>query len=260
MDYPLIGPEDPAPYSVYNERGAARVLIVCDHASPAIPKGMNQLGLADWVLERHVAFDIGAASVARALADGLDAPAVLSGYSRLIVDPNRPLDNATAFIKVSDGIAIPGNLQLSEHEKWLRIKSFFEPYHSAIEDRLDTYRSRGVTPAIIAVHSCTPVFDRIVPRWHIGVMWDKDPRIAVPLIQELNEADGVCFGENEPYSGRDPHDYTLDHHAEAAGLPYVGLEVRQDLVNTDDGARHWAGVLTRALTGILKDDGLYRPL
>jgi predicted N-formylglutamate amidohydrolase len=260
MDYPLIGPEDPAPYSLYNESGAAKVLIVCDHASPAIPKRMNQLGLADWVLERHVAFDIGAAGVTRAVADGLDAPAVLSGYSRLLVDPNRPVDNATAFVQVSDGIAIPANLQLSDHEKRLRIKSFFEPYHSAIQDRLDAFRSRGVTPAVIAVHSCTPVFDRIVRRWHIGVMWDKDPRIAMPLIQELTKADGVCFGDNEPYSGRDPHDYTLDHHAEAAGLPYVGLEVRQDLVSTDAGVRQWARVLIRALKGILEDDGLYRPL
>lgn len=260
MDYPLIGAGDPAPYSVYNQSGAARVLIVCDHASPAIPKAMNQLGLADWVLERHVAFDIGAASVARTLAQRLDAPAVLSGYSRLIVDPNRPLDDTTAFIQVNDGIAIPGNLQLSEDEKQLRIQSFFEPYHSAIAERLDAFRTRGITPAMVAIHSCTPVFDQVVRRWHVGVMWDKDHRVAVPLIRELNKVDGVCVGENEPYSGKDPHDYTLDHHAEAAGLPYVGIEVRQDLVNTDDGARRWAGVLADALESILTDDGLYRPL
>jgi predicted N-formylglutamate amidohydrolase len=117
---------------VYNETGAARALIVCDHASPAIPQGMRQLGLADWVFERHVAFDIGAASLARHLADRLGAPAILSGYSRLIVDPNRRTDDATAFAKVSDGIAVPGNLRLSLKERRRRIASFFEPYHAAI--------------------------------------------------------------------------------------------------------------------------------
>ena len=260
MDYPLIGPEDPAPYTVYNEAGAAKVLVLCDHASRAIPKGMNQLGVADWVLERHVAFDIGAASVARALADGLDAPAVLAGYSRLVVDPNRQLCDPSAFIQINEGIAIPGNFELSAREKQPRIESFFEPYHAEIERRLDAFRSRGITPAVISVHSCTPVFDRVVRRWHLGVMWDKDSRIAKRLIQELNRVDRVCVGENEPYSGKDPHDYTLDHHAEPAGLPYVGLEVRQDLVNTDDGAREWAGILTSALKEVLEDQTLYRPL
>jgi predicted N-formylglutamate amidohydrolase len=125
--YPLIGPGDPPPYLTYNEAGAASVLLVADHASPYFPAAMNQLGLADWVLERHVTWDIGSDQLTRFLADLIDAPAILAGFSRLIVDPNRKLDDPTAFVEVSDGISIPGNQGLSEDQKALRVQSFFQP-------------------------------------------------------------------------------------------------------------------------------------
>ena len=192
------------------------MLLVADHASPYFPAGMNQLGVADWVLERHVAWDIGSDELTRYLADALDAPAVLAGFSRLIVDPNRKLDDRTAFIQVSDGIAIPGNLDLDEAQKALRVQSFFEPYHNAIDKRIERFTANGTIPAFISVHTCTPEFDRIVRPWHIGVMWDQDPRIAVPLIEKFNSMDEICIGDNEPYSGRHPHDFTIDHHAEPA--------------------------------------------
>jgi predicted N-formylglutamate amidohydrolase len=96
--------------------------------------------------------------------------------------------------------------------------------------------------------------------WHIGIMWDKDPRIPLPLIQRLERMDGICIGDNEPYSGRHPHDFTIDYHAEPAGLPHVGIEVRQDLVKSKEGAREWAGILAEALGEILSDKGLYRTL
>jgi len=259
-EYPLIGPGDPPPFMTYNDRGRASVLLAADHASPFFPAAMNQLGLANWVLERHVAWDIGSDQLTRFLADELDAPAVLAGFSRLIVDPNRNPDDPTAFVKVSDGIAIPGNLDLDEREKALRIQSFFKPYHDAISSRLEQFEARGVVPVLISVHTCTPVFDRVVRPWHIGVMWDRDPRIAVPLMQNLRQMDGVCIGDNEPYSGRHPHDFTIDHHAEPGGLPHVGIEVRQDLVSDDRGARRWAAVLAEALRPALGDAGLYRRL
>mgnify|MGYP001827532883 FL=1 len=235
------------------------MLLVADHASPYFPAGMNQLGVADWVLERHVAWDIGSDELTRYLADALDAPAVLAGFSRLIVDPNRKLDDRTAFIQVSDGIAIPGNLDLDEAQKALRVQSFFEPYHNAIDKRIERFTANGTIPAFISVHTCTPEFDRIVRPWHIGVMWDQDPRIAVPLIEKFNSMDEICIGDNEPYSGRHPHDFTIDHHAEPAGLPHVGIEVRQDLVRDREGARRWAGILAGALAEILDDESLYQP-
>jgi len=259
-EYPLIGPGDSPPFMTYNDHGKASVLLVADHASPYFPAALNQLGLADWVLERHVACDIGSAMLARFLADSLGAQAVLAGFSRLIVDPNRKPDDPSAFAEVSDGIAIPGNIGLDDRQKALRIQSFFQPYHDAISAKLDSFQEKGITPAMISVHTCTPVFDRVVRPWHIGILWDKDPRIPRHMIEHFERVEEICFGDNEPYSGRHPHDFTIDYHAEPAGLPHVGIEVRQDLVGDSAGAREWAGILADALRAILADESLYRPL
>lgn len=256
--WPLIGPGDPPPFTIHNPVGKAPFLLVCDHASRAFPRALGQLGVADWVLERHVAWDIGSADLCRALSDRFDAPAVMAGYSRLVVDLNRQLHDPSAFIAVSDGIAIPGNLELSEDDRRARVESFFAPYHGAVAQRLDAFRSRGHVPALVSIHTCTPVFNRVVRQWHIGVMWDRDPRIAQPLIEHLNAVEGVCVGDNEPYSGRHPNDYTVDVHAEQPGLPCVGVEVRQDLVDHPGGVERWAGILGDALDAVLSDPGLYR--
>jgi predicted N-formylglutamate amidohydrolase len=255
--YPLIKPGDPPPYLTYNNNGAAKVLLVADHAKPYFPAGMNQLGLADWVLERHVTSDIGSDMLTNHLADLLDAPAILAGFSRLIVDPNRKVNDPSAFVEISDGITIPGNLDLSEAQKQLRIQSFFNPYHQAISERLNQFKSNGIVPALISVHTCTPVFAQVVRPWHIGIMWDKDPRIALAMMEKLKLNEAVCFGDNEPYSGRHTHDHTIDFHAEPAGIPHVGIEVRQDLVRTPEGALKWAGILADALQNALEDEKLY---
>ncbi len=256
----LIGPGDPPPFTVFNADGRARVLFVSDHSGRAFPERLAQLGLADWVLEQHVAWDIGSGDVARCLAERFDAPLVAASYSRLVIDTNRHPDDPTLCTPLSEGIAIPGNMDLSSADRAARRAALFDPYHDAIEGQLDAIRACDVVPAIIAIHSCTPVFDRVVRPWHIGVLWDKDPRIAVPLLERLDAAEGVCVGDNEPYSGRDPHDYTMDHHGEAARIPHVSIELRQDLIDTPEGAREWAGILGDALADILADDALYRLL
>ena len=242
----------------FNAGGRAPVLVVCDHATRRIPAELGQLGLDDWVLDTHVAWDIGAADVACRLARMLDAPAVLSGFSRLVVDPNRGLDRTEAFPPISAGIAIPGNQALDAVERRRRAEAFWLPYHEAIARRLDAFRQQGVTPAFISVHSCTPVYDRFVRPWHIGVMWDLDTRMGPPLIDALNRWGDIHVGDNEPYSGRHPFDYTIDHHAEAAGLPCVGLEIRQNLIDEPDGADYWARLIARCLQPVLADDALYQ--
>jgi predicted N-formylglutamate amidohydrolase len=257
QDYPLIGPGDPPPYSIYNPGGTAPILLVCDHASREFPAAMQQLGVADWVLDQHVACDIGAGMVTRHLADRLNAPAVLAGYSRLIVDLNRKLHDASAFIKVSDGIAIPGNLDIGDDEREQRIQSFFNPYHDAITDQLENFKARGVVPAFLSIHTCTPVFNNVVRHCQIGVMWDCDPRIPVSLMEKLSKHPDLRVGDNEPYSGRHPNDYTIDFHAEAAGIPSVGIEVRQDLVSTSEGAARWAKVLAEAFEDVLQDTSIH---
>lgn len=256
-EYPLIGPGDPPPFSIYNPDGTAPVLLVCDHASREFPAAMHQLGLADWVLDKHVACDIGAGMVTKHLADHLNAPAVLAGYSRLIVDLNRQLHHESAFIKVSDGIGIPGNLDIGDEEREQRIQSFFNPYHDAISGLLDDFKNREIVPAFLSIHTCTPVFNNVVRHCQIGVMWDSDPRIPTPLMAKLNEVPDLNVGDNEPYSGRHPNDYTIDFHAEGLGLPNVGIEVRQDLVNSPEGAARWAGVLGDAFEVVLKDASIY---
>lgn len=253
----LIGPEDPAPFSVFNPDGTAKVLFVSDHSGRAIPKHMQQLGLADWVMDKHVAWDIGSGDVARHLAEHFDATLISANYSRLVIDTNRPPQDPTLCIPLSEGIAIPGNMDLTDTDIANRRAAFFDPYHKAIDTQLDSLTERGFTPAIIAIHSCTPVFDQIVRPWHVGILWDKDPRIAVPLLAHFDATPEVCVGDNEPYSGKDPHDYTMDHHGEGRRLPHVSIELRQDLIDTPEGARHWAGVLADALDSILADETLY---
>jgi predicted N-formylglutamate amidohydrolase len=147
---------------------------------------MQQLGLDAGALDLHIAWDIGSAELARGLADLLDAPLILGGYSRLLIDLNRQPDDASAIPPVSDGTLIPGNADVDEQQRALRIRSFFEPYHAAIRARLDQFQAAGLTPAFLSVHTCTPVFDGLQRPWHIGVMWDKDPRIAIPMLQQLN--------------------------------------------------------------------------
>ena len=256
----LIGPDDPPPISVFNPTGSTKVLFVSDHSGRAIPEHMQQLGLADWVMEKHVAWDIGSGDVARCLAERFDAPLISANYSRLVIDTNRPPEDATLCIELSEGIAIPGNMDLSHAEIAARKAVFFDPYHAAIDAQLEALSQRGFAPAIIAIHSCTPVFDQVVRPWHVGVLWDKDPRIAEPLLAHFEALTDVCVGDNEPYSGKDPHDYTMDHHGEDRRLPHVSIELRQDLIDTQEGARQWAAVLGDALENILADEALYTHL
>lgn len=256
----LMGPADPPPYIIYNDSGKAPVLLVADHAGREIPQALQQLGLDPESMDLHIAWDIGSADLARGLADLLDAPLILGAYSRLLIDLNRQPDDATAIPPISDGTLIPGNAIVDEQQKTTRITSFFQPYHAAISERLDQFQAAGITPAFLSIHTCTPVFNQLHRPWHIGVMWDKDPRIAIPMLQQLNQMEGLCIGDNQPYSGRHPHDFTIDFHAERRGIPYVGIEVRQDLVGDGAGCTKWAGVLAAALHAPLAEPGIYCPL
>lgn len=254
---PLIGPGEPGPFHVVNPQGRARLLLVCDHASKRIPAALDNLGLDELALGRHIACDIGAGEVTERLSQRLDAPAVLAGYSRLVVDCNRGLGDPTSILAVSDGEFIPGNQGLDEEQKAERARQFFHPYHDAIRRRLESFERRGIVPAFVAIHSFTPIFKNVRRPWQIGILWDTDPRIPVPLMQALR-AQGINVGDNEPYSGKAPADHTVDHHAEGGGLPHVSIEIRQDLVDHPDGVARWARILGDALEAILADDTLYR--
>ena len=255
---PLIGPGDPPPAEVLNPGGAAPMVLVCDHARRCIPKALGTLGLPEAELRRHIAYDIGAAAVTRHLSARFDAPAVLSGYSRLVIDPNRALDDPTAVPVVSDDVVIPGNRALDAADVRRRVEAFFTPYHAAVAAAVAAKRDSGVVPAFVSIHSFTPEMRGVARPWHVGVLWDHDPRIPVPLIARLRADGRWCVGDNEPYSGRGTLGGTVETHATPAGLPNVLLEIRQDLIATPDGAAEWAAIVGDALEAVLADPGLYR--
>ncbi|NCF36187.1 MAG: hypothetical protein GWP56_07335 [Gammaproteobacteria bacterium] len=258
-DASIIGPDDPAPYSIINERGKASVLLAGDHVSNVIPKSLDNLGLDEATLQQHIAYDIGTRKLIYHLVEHLDAPAVLAGYSRLVVDLNRSLEDPSVMPEVSDDVVIPGNQNMSREHRNERIHCCYTPYRKAIDTMLHRCRENGVVPAFISIHSFTPQMAGFVRPWHAGILWDKDPRIPLPLMANLcAHPDGFNIGDNEPYSGKHPADYTIDHHAEAAGLPHVSIEIRQDLVDTEDGAERWATILHDALREILQDPELYQ--
>ena len=256
--YPLIGRDDPPPFVILHEHGAAPALVICDHASRAFPRGMKRLGLPELPSWQHIAWDIGAGELARGLANVLDAPAVLAGYSRLIVDCNRKPEDPEAFRLESDGWVVPGNASLGEFERRTRLACFFDPYHEAIAAMLAGFRRRGVVPMVVSVHTFTPEMAGTARPWHIGVLWDKDESSARRLIAGLRQVEGLVVGDNQPYSGKHPSDYTIDHHAEQAGLPHVCIEVRQDTLESPAGVERWVRLLGRLLSELISDPDLRR--
>ncbi|PWC34697.1 N-formylglutamate amidohydrolase [Azospirillum sp. TSO35-2] len=247
----MLGPDDPPPVTRLNPEAAGPLLLVCDHASRAIPRALGDLGLPEEQLCRHIAYDIGAAELTRRLAARFGATALLSGYSRLVIDPNRALDDPTAIPVVSDDVVIPGNRALDAEAEALRVDAIFRPYHDAVAAAVAAIRGRGQVPVMVSVHSFTPAMRGVARPWHIGVLWDHDPRLPLPLMAALRADGRWCVGDNEPYSGRGTSGGTVETHATPAGYPNALLEVRQDLIATPEGADLWAQVLGDALEPIL---------
>jgi predicted N-formylglutamate amidohydrolase len=248
----LLAADDPPPFEVVHPERRTKLLLVCDHASRAVPRALGTLGLSDAELRRHIGWDIGAAEVTRRLGDLLDARAVLAGYSRLVIDCNRGLEDATSIPAESDGVVVPGNVGLTPAARVQRVAACFRPCHAAIAAELAEFAARGAAPIVFSIHSFTPIMNGAERPWHIGVLWNHDPRVPVPLIAELAAADPRrVVGDNEPYSAREPAGYTIRTHAELAGLPHAAIEIRQDLIDTPAGAAYWAEALAAALRPIL---------
>lgn len=225
------------------------LIFLCDHASHALPPTYGTLGLAAPEFKRHIASDIGAAAVTRALAAAFGAPALLGVWSRLLIDLNRGPDDPTLVMKISDGALIPGNAASDGDEVARRIAAFHAPYHAAIEAEIGACQAAGFAPALVSMHSFTPVW-RDVPRpWQIGILWDRDARLARPLIAAF-EAAGLVTGDNQPYDGALEGD-TLWTHATARGLPNVLIEVRQDLIADAAGIAAITPVIADALRAAL---------
>ncbi|MBL8669642.1 MAG: N-formylglutamate amidohydrolase [Alphaproteobacteria bacterium] len=246
-------------FTEVNPDGNASAVLVCDHGGNEVPADLHGLGLDPTELTRHIGYDIGAADVARCLAAALDAPAVIASFSRLVIDPNRDPDDPTAVPVISDGTIVPGNRGLDAAARAARVARYFRPYHDAVARRVAGVAARGRPPALISVHSFTPVMKGEARPWHVGVLWDEDGRIPLPLLAALRAERDLTVGDNEPYSGRKGQfGYTVPRHADAHGYPNVLLEIRQDLIDTPAGAEAWAALLARHLAPILADPATYR--
>jgi predicted N-formylglutamate amidohydrolase len=221
-------------------------LVTCDHASNHVPDeiGGGSLGLPEAEMGRHIAYDIGAAEVTRRLADLLGAPAILSRFSRLVIDPNRGEDDPTLIMKLYDGTIIPGNRHIDVAERERRLDTYYRPYHRAYAE----LAARRADTIIVAVHSFTPRLNGRAPRpWHVGILraeWDQ--RLSRPLLDILGAEPDLCVGENQPYAGHLPGD-AIDRHALIPGRPNALIELRHDLIADLGGQHAWAERLAPVL-------------
>ena len=245
----LLAADEPLPFFVRNPDSTRPILLICDHASRRFPRSLGTMGLDPFARRCHLALDIGAAQLTEALADSLGATAVLCQYSRLIVDCNRQLMDPGAFLEFGDGVVVPGNRNLHREDKEQRAEEIYWPYHGAIDAQIARLRGLGVEPLFVSIHSFTPVMNGEARTWEMGVLWDTDRPTAEFFVNGLREA-GYLVGDNEPYSGKAPQDFTIDHHAEAADLPHVGIEIRQDLVLHEDGVERIAAVMHDVIAGV----------
>jgi len=236
----LLGPDDPPPFSVFNPNGKAPLLLLCDHASRAVPKALGNLGISEEELSRHIGWDIGGLDAAIELSKILDAPLVASGYSRLVIDCNRWPGGEGSTPEVSDKVPIPANTGLGKEQIDARAAACFWPYHQEVDRQLDRMAANGRAVCLLVMHSFTPEMNGFRRPWHVGVLWTDDPRLPEPLLGELRKDGSLVVGDNEPYSARAAYEYTLTAHAKPRALPHCSLEVRQDLMSTSDDARTWA--------------------
>ena len=254
-DPSLLTSSEPSPFYVVNPLAEAPVLLVCDHASCRFPQALGDMGLDPFARRCHLAIDIGAGKLTEKIAKSLGFTAVIAQYSRLVIDCNRQLMDPGAFLEYGDGIVVPGNRNLSQADKDARADAIYWPYHNAIEDQIARLRAVGPAPAFVSIHSFTPVLNGVSRDIQMGVLWDTDSRLSDIFIEDFRAA-GFLTGDNEPYSGRAPQDFTIDHHAEEIGLPHVGIELRQDLIDDIAGVEEIAPVMHRIIESIPERIGL----
>lgn len=242
------------PYTTHGDDRDTRWLITCDHASNTVPEHVNggDLGLPPEDMERHIAYDIGAAGVSRHLADLLHGTAVMSAFSRLVIDPNRGEDDPTLLMRLYDGSVVPGNKHACAVERERRLETLHRPYHNAIA----RYAARRDDTVIIAIHSFTPQLQGRPPRpWHVAVLHSADRRFSDPLVRRLMREPDLVVGDDQPYLGYLPDD-AIDRHAARHGRPHALIEVRNDLIMDDAGQLEWAERLAPALQDVLAETRL----
>jgi predicted N-formylglutamate amidohydrolase len=256
---------DKKPFEILNEGNAADIIIICDHASNYVPSEFDNLGLEPEQLNQHIGWDIGAADLTCRISKIINAAAIICGTSRLVVDTNRSPDDQGCIPEFSDNIIIPGNLNLTKSNRMKRIKKYFWPYHNAVSNVISKHRElskyQNNIPLVFSIHTFTPIISlqkKTKRPWHAGVLWNRDPRVSIPLMRLLKaHSNDLVIGDNEPYSGKEFY-YSLDFHAGNAGLPHCAIEVRQDLVSTSADRVYWADVISKSLLNILRTRNIFK--
>ncbi|MEH2537759.1 MULTISPECIES: N-formylglutamate amidohydrolase [unclassified Bradyrhizobium] len=244
---PLLSAEDVPPVHEYNTAGRSPFLLTCDHYGRLIPRVLGDLGLPESELTRHIAWDIGIAGVAEALAKHLDAHLIVQRYSRLVIDCNRPPHVASSIPRISEATTIPGNEGISREAAAIRRAQIFDPYHRRIDEIIDQRGNAAMPTVLVSLHSFTPVYAGIARPWHIGTLYHRDKHLPPRLLQALRAEGDLVVGDNEPYAVGDETDYTIPVHGEARGLMNTGIEIRQDLISDPAGEKAWAERLARIL-------------
>ncbi len=244
---PLLDPDEADPVRVLRPRGRSEFVLTVDHAGRALPRRLGDLGVPPAELARHIGWDIGIAAVSERLSAALDAAAVMQLYSRLVIDCNRGHGVDSSVPVVSESTPIPGNRDLTADELAMRREGLFVPYHAAIASLLDARAAAGQRSVVVAMHSFTPVFKGVSRPMHVGVLFNRDPRLGRALLALLRRESGLVCAENEPYAVSDESDYGIPTYGERRGLLHVELEIRQDLITGPDGQAEWADRLARLL-------------
>ena len=239
-----------AAYKVIGKERPGRWLVTCDHASNRVPCDIagGNLGIGAEDMARHIAYDVGAAGLAVALAERLNCPVILSDFSRLVIDANRGEDDPTLVMRLYDGTIIPVNRAVDAAEVEGRLATLYRPYHTAYA----ALAARQHDTVIVAVHSFTPCLRGRDPRpWDVGILYSHlDARLSVPLIEELRILPGLCVGDNEPYAGHLPGD-AIDQHAIRHGRHNTLIELRNDLIGDAVAQTAWAALLAPVLEAAL---------
>lgn len=231
------------------------IILMCDHATNHVPEGYDNLGLTDSNLEEHIAYDIGAEAVTRKICDLMGVSAVLGPVSRLLIDCNRE-DNRRSLVPAeSDGVVIPANQDLTPASIEARKQAYYYPFHDACERLVAEHVAEGLVPLVLGVHSYTPIMNGEGRPWHVGFLWNKDPRLAQALIGLLERETDLAIGDNLPYSGADLY-HTMQRHGADHGLPQTTLEIRQDLVDDEAKTTEWAALIADLLDECLSREDL----
>jgi predicted N-formylglutamate amidohydrolase len=231
--------------------GSGGLVLFCDHASNHIPVEFNQLGLPTSELSRHIAWDIGAAGVTEALSEIFDAPAILCGTSRLVIDCNRQLHDAGLIPEVSDGTVIYGNLQLSDEAKAERVRRWFDPYHEAVESVFLEREDRGAPTIAISIHSMTASLGGVARPWQVSISSHVDRRLTDPMLASLRRTGDITVGDNQPYNLDPTVDYSTPLHALRREMAHLQLEVRQDQISDAPNQQRWARRLAQSLREVV---------